>query len=227
MMNDECIHRSSFIIHRSNMPHYVAIEGVIGVGKTTLTRLLARPLKAEVLLEVVEANPFLSDFYVDRARYAFQTQTFFTLSRYRQQTSEAARARAHNLVSDYLFAKNEIFARLNLAADELELYEQLYRTLAERVPQPDLVVYLQADVETLMARIALRDRPFERDMDRQYIADLRAAYDRFFAAYDESRLLVIETDALNLVRDAQARAQVVGQIEAALAGYRQPGLFEL
>jgi len=151
MMNDECIHRSSFIIHRSNMPHYVAIEGVIGVGKTTLTRLLARPLKAEVLLEVVEANPFLSDFYVDRARYAFQTQTFFTLSRYRQQTSEAARARAHNLVSDYLFAKNEIFARLNLAADELELYEQLYRTLAERVPQPDLVVYLQADVETLMA----------------------------------------------------------------------------
>lgn len=208
------------------MAYYIVIEGVIGVGKTTLARLLARPLKADVLLEVVEANPFLCDFYADRARYAFQTQTFFTLSRFRQQTTEVAGDRTHNLVSDYLFAKNEIFARQNLAADELELYEQLYRTLAERVPQPDLVVFLQADVETLMARIALRDRPFERDMDRQYIADLRDAYDAFFAAYDESRLIVVETDALNLVRDAQARAHVLGQIEAALAGYRQPGLFE-
>ena len=168
----------------------------------------------------------MSDFYVDRARYAFQTQTFFTLSRFKQQTSEVATAHAHNLVSDYLFAKNEIFARLNLTADELELYQQLYRTLAVRVPRPDLVVYLQADVETLIARIALRDRPFERDMDRRYIADLRDAYDAYFSAYDESRLLVINTDALNLIRDGQARGQVVGQIEAALAGYRQTGLFE-
>lgn len=210
------------------MAHYIVIEGVIGVGKTTLTRLLAKPFKADVLLEVVEENPFLSSFYGDRARYAFQTQTFFLLSRFKQQTGEVTGRVGHNsLLSDYLFAKNDIFARQNLSAAELELWTQLYQTLAERVPRPDLVVYLQADVETLMARIALRDRPFERDMDRQYIADLRDAYDAFFASYSETPLLTVATDALNLVRDPQARTQVVGQIRAALMGYQQPSLLEL
>ncbi|PLS79412.1 MAG: hypothetical protein CYG59_13120 [Chloroflexi bacterium] len=210
------------------MPHYIVIEGVIGVGKTTLTRLLARPFSADILLEVVEENPFLSDFYGDRARYAFQTQTFFTLSRFKQQTTLVAECIGRgNLLSDYLFAKNDIFARQNLTHDELELFQQLYRTLAERVPKPDLVVYLQADVDTLMARIALRDRPFERDMDRQYIADLRDAYDQFFASYTETPLLTVATDALNVVRDPQARAQVVGQIRAALTGYQQPSLLDL
>lgn len=207
------------------MSHYIVIEGVIGVGKTTLTRLLAKPFNGQVLLEVVEENPFLSDFYGDRARYAFQTQTFFLLSRYRQQTKEVAtQINRANILSDYLFAKNEIFARQNLSREELELFYQLYRTLSEHVPKPDLVVYLQADVETLMARIALRDRPFERDMDRQYITDLRDSYEEFFATYDETPLLTIATDALNLVRDPQARAQVVGQIRAALAGYQQAPL---
>lgn len=210
------------------MAHYIVIEGVIGVGKTTLTRLLAKPFKADVLLEVVEENPFLSSFYGDRARYAFQTQTFFLLSRFKQQSGEVvARAGHSSLLSDYLFAKNDIFARQNLSAAELELWTQLYQTLAERVPRPDLVVYLQADIETLMARIALRDRPFERDMDRQYIADLRDAYDAFFASYTETPLLTVATDALNLVRDPQARTQVVGQIRAALAGYQQPSLLDL
>lgn len=210
------------------MSQYIVIEGVIGVGKTTLTRLLARPFKAQVVLEVVEENPFLSDFYDDRARYAFQTQTFFTLSRFKQQTGVVAPTIGRtNVLSDYLFAKNEIFARQNLSSDELELFNQLYQTLNERVPKPDLVVYLQADVDTLMARIALRDRPFERDMDRQYIADLRAAYDQFFASYTETPLLTVATDALNLVRDPQARAQVIGQIEARLMGYQQPSLLDL
>lgn len=210
------------------MPHYIVIEGVIGVGKTTLTRLLARPFNADILLEVVEENPFLSDFYGDRARYAFQTQTFFTLSRFKQQTTMVAERIGHsNLLSDYLFAKNDIFARQNLTRDELDLFQQLYRTLAERVPKPDLVVYLQADVETLMARIALRDRPFERDMERQYIVDLRDAYDQFFADYTETPLLTVATDALNLVRDPSARAQVIGQIRAALTGYKQPSLLDL
>jgi deoxyguanosine kinase len=209
------------------MPHYIVIEGVIGVGKTTLTRLLAKPFGADILLEVVEENPFLSDFYGDRARYAFQTQTFFALSRFKQQTNEVApRVGQTNLLSDYLFAKNDIFARQNLTADELDLFQQLYGTLLERVPKPDLVVYLQADVETLMARIALRDRPFERDMDRQYIADLHEAYDQFFAGYRDTPLLTIETDALNLVRDLNARAQVMGQIRAALRGYQQPSLLD-
>ncbi len=210
------------------MPHYIVIEGVIGVGKTTLTRLLAKPFGASTLLEVVEENPFLSDFYGDRARYAFQTQTFFALSRFKQQTNVVApQVGRTNLVSDYLFAKNDIFARQNLTADELELFLQLYRTLAERVPKPDLVVYLQADVDTIMARIALRDRPFERDMDRQYIVDLRAAYDQFFAAYSATPLLTVATDTLNLARDQHARAQVIGQIRAALTGYQQPSLLDL
>lgn len=210
------------------MTHYIVIEGVIGVGKTTLSRLLARPFKADVVLEVVEENPFLSSFYDDRARYAFQTETFFLLSRFRQQGALVAPRRAQtNLISDYLFAKNFIFARQNLASDELELWTQLYHTLSERVPRPDLVVYLQADVDTLMARIALRDRPFERDMDRQYIADLRDAYDQFFAGYSDTPLLTVTTDALNLVRDPQARGHVIGQIRAALAGYQQAALFEL
>lgn len=209
------------------MSHYIVIEGVIGVGKTTLTRLLARSFKAEVVLEVVEQNPFLSDFYSDRARYAFQTQTFFTLSRFKQQTGVVAQTVGEkNLISDYLFAKNEIFARQNLTADELDLFNQLYRTLAERVPRPDLVVYLQADIETLMARIALRDRPFERDMDRQYIADLRDSYEAFFAGYTETPLLTIATDTLNIVRDPVARTQVTGQIRAALMGYQQPSLLD-
>lgn len=211
----------------NRMSHYIVIEGVIGVGKTTLTRLLARSFKADVVLEVVEENPFLSDFYADRARYAFQVQTFFTLSRFKQQTGViGAAVGSRNLISDYLFAKNEIFARQNLTSDELDLFNQLYRTLNERVPRPDLVVYLQADVDTLMARIALRDRPFERDMDRQYISDLREAYDTFFAQYSDTPLLTIETDALNVVRDPAARAQVIGKINAALAGYQQPSLWD-
>jgi deoxyguanosine kinase len=208
------------------MPYYVVIEGVIGVGKTTLARLLTKPLDAEVMLEVVEENPFLSDFYGDRARYAFQTQTFFLLSRFKQQTTMVTQATAQgNLISDYLFAKNEIFAPLNLTNDELELFYQLYNTLAERIQQPDLVVFLQADVDTLMSRIALRDRPFERNIERQYIADLHTAYESFFATYSATPLLTITTDMLNLVRDLDARTNVIGQIRAALAGYEQTPLF--
>ena len=204
---------------------YIVIEGVIGVGKSTLTRLLARPFAAESLLEVVEENPFLQDFYGDRARYAFQTETFFLLSRYRQQQAVVRPlVGTRNLVSDYLFAKNRLFASQNLRGDEWDLFLQLYNTLAERVQAPDLVVYLQADIDTLMGRIAQRDRPFERNMERGYIEGLSEAYDRFFAQYTESPILAIETDALNLVRDAEARAHVLGTIRATLAGYQQQSL---
>ena len=204
---------------------YIVVEGVIGVGKTTLARLLAQPFAAETLLEVVEENPFLQSFYTDRTRYAFQTETFFLLSRYRQQQSVVRPlVGTRHLVSDYLFAKNQIFARLNLQGDEWDLFLQLYDALSERVPKPDLVIYLQADVDTLMARIAQRDRPFERNMDRGYIEQLHAAYDRFFAGYTETPLLALDTDMLNLVRDAEARARTIGTIRAALEGYRQQTL---
>lgn len=201
---------------------YIVIEGVIGVGKTTLARLLGEALGAEVMLEAVEENPFLGDFYADRARYAFQTQVFFTLNRYRQQSEVAQRA--PGLVSDYLFVKNIIFAELNLQGDELALYRTLYDVLVERIRQPDLVIFLQADLPTLQARIIQRDRPFERQMDWGYISGVRDAYEAFFSSYSRAPLLPIETDALDLVRDPAALAYVVGQVRAALAGYRQQGL---
>ncbi len=203
-------------------PQYIVIEGVIGVGKTTLAKLLARSMASDVLLEVVEENPFLQTFYADRAQYAFQTESFFLLSRYRQQLATVQPAvGTHSLVSDYMFAKNRLFAGLNLQGDEWNLFLQLYDALSERVPQPDLVVYLQADVRTLMTRIAYRDRPFERNMEVAYIEQLRETYDKFFAGYTESPLLMIQTDDLNLVYDEQTQQAVMGRISAALAGYQQ------
>jgi Deoxynucleoside kinases len=169
------------------MPHwFLAIEGVIGVGKTTLARMLAPALQARPLLERFEENPFLPYFYQDRARYAFPTQIFFLLSRYRQHQELAAHLEHGPVISDYMFAKDRLFARLNLTGDELALYEQLHQALAEKIPTPTLVLYLRADTDTLMARIALRDRPYERGMDRGYIERLRLAYEAFFATYPRS-----------------------------------------
>ena len=134
---------------------YIAIEGAIGVGKTTLARLLGESLPAEVLLEVFEENPFLGSFYADRARYAFQTQVFFLLSRYRQQHRVIAETIQRTpLVSDYLFAKDWLFAHLNLGGDELSMYERVHAILGEQIPAPSLVIYLRASTETLMQRIA-------------------------------------------------------------------------
>jgi deoxyadenosine/deoxycytidine kinase/NTP pyrophosphatase (non-canonical NTP hydrolase) len=196
---------------------YLAIEGVIGVGKTTLARLMRDSFQAELLLEVFEENPFLSDFYADRARYAFQTQIFFLLSRYRQQHRVIGTTLAHApLISDYSFAKDRLFAHLNLAGDELQMYERVHSVLAEKIPKPDLIVYLRAEVDTLMERIAVRDRSYERTMSRDYIADLRQAYERFFVDYPESPVLAIDTDRLNWVSDPAALAHVMGQVRAAL-----------
>jgi deoxyadenosine/deoxycytidine kinase len=196
---------------------YIAVEGVIGVGKTTLVRLLASELRATALLEVFEENPFLSDFYADRARYAFQTQIFFLLSRYRQQHQAIPKALARGpLLSDYTFAKDSLFAHLNLSGDELTVYEKLHGALAEKIPTPDLVVYLRADLDVLMARIAARDRPYEREMDRSYIESLRLAYEGFFAAYSQAPALAIDTNNLNFVQDPAALASVRQRILAAL-----------
>jgi len=201
---------------------YIAVEGVIGVGKTTLARLLSAAFNSAVLLEAVEENPFLSDFYADRARYAFQTQVFFTLNRYRQQNELTTIT--SGVVSDYLFVKNSLFARLNLQGDELALYQTLYDVLAERVRRPDLVIYLQASLTTLQARIIQRDRPFERNMDWNYITAVRDAYESLFASYTQAPVLPIETDVLDVVRDPSALTYVVGLVQATLAGYHQQGL---
>lgn len=195
---------------------FLAIEGPIGVGKTTLARLLQPRLESDLVLEAFEDNPFLSDFYSDRARYAFQTQMFFLLSRYRQHQSILSLVAHEPLISDYSFGKDSLFARLNLSGDELEIYRRLYRVLAERIPLPDLVIYLRADVDTLMARIAARDRDYERKMDRDYIASVEAAYERYFSDYRQTPLLTIDTADLNYVHDASVLAFVEKEVRKAL-----------
>jgi len=206
---------------------YIAIEGVIGVGKTTLGRLLQPHFNAQHVREAFDENPFLSDFYGDRARYAFQTQIFFLLSRYRQQQSIPAQLGQTTVISDYFFAKDRLFARLNLAGDELTMYERLYEALAEKTRHPNLVVYLRASTDMLMARIAMRDRPYERQMDRAYIEALRQGYEELFSNYTATPLLVIESDALDFVRTPQDLELIENRIHAALAGVRQPTLMEL
>lgn len=200
------------------MAHYfIAVEGVIGVGKTTLARMLLAPFAAEPILEIVEENPFLSDFYQDKAKYAFQTQVFFLLSRFRQMQVSAPTILAKgNLISDYILAKDRIFAQATLNRDELDMHSRLYPILAESLPPPDLVVYLQADTDVLMSRITERDRPFERSMSRDYIAELAAAYDRFFAAFEDAPLLTIDTNGLDFVRNHADFKDIVARIQARL-----------
>jgi len=208
---------------------YIAIEGVIGVGKTTLARLLQPSFEnSELLLEVFEENPFLSDFYSDRARYAFQTQIFFLLSRYRQQNSTvpAILGQGKTLLADYTFAKDALFARINLQGDELTMYHRVHEALAEKIPLPDLTVYLSANVNTLMARIAQRDRSYERSMERGYIADLAAAYDDFFAT-TRSPALVIDSNPLDFVRNPEHLKLIENRIRAALGiSPYQPALLD-
>ncbi len=184
---------------------YIAIEGAIGVGKTTLSRLLASRFQADLLLEVFEENPFLADFYTDRDTYAFQTQIFFLLSRYHQQQEvPLALTSGNNLIADYTFEKDVLFARLNLSGDELETYFSVHNALAEKLPLPDLIVYLQAETDVLMQRIAQRDRPYERNMDQNYIESLNIAYSGFYnEGHTGAPVLQINTNQLNYVAKEQ------------------------
>jgi len=198
---------------------YFAIEGVIGVGKTTLARLLQPSYSANVLLEIFEENPFLSRFYTDRARYAFQTQIFFLLSRYQQQNRNVPEllSTGETLISDYTFDKDALFARINLSGDELEMYNRVHAALAEKIPRPDLVIYLRASTDTLMQRITMRDRPYERSMERNYIESLNQAYDAFYLNPERSsRTLVIDTNELDFVHTPEDLEWVDNRIRQTL-----------
>lgn len=196
---------------------YVAIEGVIGVGKTSLARLLQPIFASELLLEIFEENPFLSDFYADRKRYAFQTQIFFLLSRYHQQHEAVPQALAkNNLIADYTFEKDALFARLNLTGDELQTYDRLHEALAERIPRPELIVYLRVDTDVALRRIAMRDRTYERNMDRAYIHDLNQAYEDFFGTNPPGQVLILDTNTLDFVARPEHLAYVANRIRDTL-----------
>jgi deoxyadenosine/deoxycytidine kinase/NTP pyrophosphatase (non-canonical NTP hydrolase) len=185
--------------------------------------MFQREIGAQLVLEVFEENPFLSDFYTDRARYAFQTQIFFLLSRYHQQRQLATIARP--LISDYMFEKDRLFAQVNLAGDELDTYYSVQEALAENICVPDLVVFLRADTDTLMNRIATRDRPYERNMEAVYIDSLRRAYEQFFGSYQAAPVLVIDTTEVDFVQNGEDRDAMSRRIRGALGeGPHQPAL---
>jgi deoxyguanosine kinase len=192
---------------------YIVTEGPIGVGKTSLTSLLAEELGAHLILERAEDNPFLTDFYKDPPRYRFQTQTFFLLNRFAQQEEMLQPDLFTRIaISDYLFAKDRIFAYLNLDDHELALYEQIYKILEPKVAKPDLVIFLQADTDTLLRRIKQRGRSFEKDVDRGYIAAVNEAYNQYFFHYSETPLLVINTSDIDFVNRREDLDDLLKQV---------------
>lgn len=196
---------------------YLAIEGVIGVGKTSLVHRLHAERGGRRFLEMVEENPFLvGGFYQDMESYAFDTELFFLLARFRQQrdVADALRRSRESVLTDYLFAKNRIFAELTLGGEDYAIWRRLYDALAPEIVPPDLVVYLRSDTDALVDRIRTRNRPFERDLTRDYIVRLNEAYDEFFSAY-EGPLLTIDVTRLDFVRSDADYAAI-----RALAGHR-------
>ena len=192
---------------------YIAVEGPIGVGKTTLVSRLAERLSAQVVLEAFEDNPFLGRFYDDRERWAFPTQLFFLMSRFKQQQElQQPDLFRPNLLADYHLLKDRIFAELTLGQDELLLYERVYRSLEAQILRPDVVIYLHAPLEVLLGRIARRGRDFEKDMDPDYLAELARAYQRFFQRYDDTAILKIDNDRLDYASSTDAAAAIIDDI---------------
>ena len=194
-------------------PIYVAIEGPIGVGKSTLTHALAERLDARTLLEIVEENPFLGLFYTDRDRYAFQTQIFFLMSRFKQQQALVqGDLFSPNVVADYHLIKDRIFAKLTLTGDELSLYERVYQSLETQILKPDVLIYLHARHDVLMQRIQRRDRPFERNFDPEYLRALAGMYREFFGHYRASRVLDIDTSDIDVTVDPAPFDRICEQV---------------
>jgi deoxyguanosine kinase len=206
---------------------YIAIEGVIGVGKTTLAEMLGERLRSRVVKEKFEENPFLEKFYKDPEHYAFQTQIFFLLSRYRQQ-QELFQADLFQrvIVSDYIFEKDKIFAYLNLQDEELRLYETLVTQLEKNIPTPDLVIYLQSNVERLMANIRKRARPMEESISEEYLRNLNEAYNYFFFRYKSAPLLIVNATQIDFVNNRRDFEELFSQIvrpQRSAVEYYNPG----
>lgn len=199
--------------------YYVAIEGPIGVGKTSLASLLAERLGARLVREEFEENPFLPDFYKDPDRYAFQTQLFFLLQRYQQQQDLRQVDMFHNLlITDYMFIKDRLFASLNLSDKEMDLYDSVANMLERNVINPDLVIYLQADTNTLMENITNRGRDFERDMSPEYLDALNQVYNEFFFRYQDTPLVIINTNNIDFVNNPKDLDEVIEVIRQPVSG---------
>lgn len=199
--------------------YYVSIEGVIGVGKTSLAHLLEERLNAKLVMEKFDENPFLADFYLDPERYAFQTQLFFLLSRYRQQQELRQTEVFHKLViSDYMFVKDRLFASLNLDDKEMSLYDSVAKILEKNILNPDLVIYLQAETPKLMERITLRGRDFEKNMSPDYIDALNQIYNEYFFRYQEIPLLIINTNDIDFVHNEEDLEEVIRYIRQPVSG---------
>jgi deoxyguanosine kinase len=198
---------------------YIAVEGPIGVGKTALARRLAAEFGSRLLLEQVEENPFLRRFYEEPERYAFQTQLFFLLERYReQQELGQLDLFSQGVVADYLFAKDSIFAAITLNPDEFQLYQQIYQLLDQRLPRPDLVVYLEARPEVLLRRLRKRDRDFERGMRPEYLERLTEAFREYFYHYTEAPLLVVNCSDIDFVEHGGDLADLIKEIRGMRQG---------
>jgi len=199
--------------------NYIAVEGVIGVGKTSFAGLLAERLEAELVNEEVLENPFLADFYKNRRRYAFSCQLYFLLSRFQQQQQLMTRDLfAQRIVADYLFAKDSIFASVNLSDHELALYNKIAPILSRDIPRPDLVIYLQASTPVLLQRIRKRNLAFEKAIDSEYIEMLNKAYDYFFFNYTDTPLLVIRTDQIDFVNNQEHLDDLLEQLNKPITG---------
>ena len=199
--------------------YYIIIEGTIGVGKTSLAKLLANEIDAKLILEEFEDNPFLPDFYKDSKRYAFQTQLFFLLSRYRQQLEfQQIDIFSKSIISDYMFMKDRIFAALNLNDKEIVLYDKIANILEQNIAYPDLIIFLQSDTERLMDNIKKRGRSYEKNMDWNYIDSLNQIYNEFFFRYDKSPLLIINTNDIDFVNDSEDFKEILEIIRNPITG---------
>ena len=206
--------------------NYLCIEGAIGAGKTSFCNLLARRCNARLVLEAAEENPFLEKFYRERRAFAFQTQIWFLASRYRQLSGAVAQQDLFYrlTLSDYIFAKDRLFASVNLEEDELALYEQISSVMAGNIAPPDLVIYLQTSTDVLLKRIERRGRPYEFNMDPHYLDMLNEAYNHFFFHYTDTPLLIVNTDELDFVNNSADFEELIDQIRHAGRGttYFQP-----
>jgi deoxyguanosine kinase len=198
---------------------YIAVEGAIGVGKTSLVHILCRRFNAHQILEQPEDNPFLDKFYRDRPKFAFQTQIAFLFNRFQQQ-KEIMQLNLFNpvTISDYMFEKDRIFAYINLDEHELALYERIYSMLKDSVPKPDLVIYLEADLDILLNRIHHRNRKIDKNIDKSYLDQVNKAYNRFFFHYDRSPLVVVKTTDLDFVNKEEDLENLIYIINNAKKG---------